>query len=108
MGKRFLDVGCGDDVPTAEIKTRWRRIVGVELSPDMIAAAVKGVSETSYVVVDSIARRPRSWRKLRERERARERDPQYSGIREAALSAQRKALPHSLLLRSPFPLVLEG
>lgn len=41
-----MDVGCGDGVLTAEIKARGCQVVGIDFAPDMIAAAVKKVSET--------------------------------------------------------------
>lgn len=44
-GERILDVGCGDGVLTAEIKARGCKVMGIDFAPDMIAAAVKRVSD---------------------------------------------------------------
>ena len=37
-------MGCGDGVLTAELKGRGCTVVGIDFSPDMVAAAVKRVS----------------------------------------------------------------
>jgi len=39
-GERILDLGCGDGVLTAQIAARGATVVGVDASPDMVAAAV--------------------------------------------------------------------
>eukprot|EP00904_Undaria_pinnatifida_P001222 jgi/Undpi1/110/HiC_scaffold_1.g00110.m1 len=40
-GECVLDVGCGDGVLTAELKARGCTVVGIDFSPNMVAAAVK-------------------------------------------------------------------
>jgi SAM-dependent methyltransferase len=39
-GERILDLGCGDGVLTAQIAARGATVVGVDASPEMVAAAV--------------------------------------------------------------------
>lgn len=43
-GECVLDVGCGDGVLTADLMGRGCTVVGIDFSPDMVAAAVKRVS----------------------------------------------------------------
>ncbi len=38
-GERILDLGCGDGVLTAELKTRGCDVLGVDISDDLLAAA---------------------------------------------------------------------
>ena len=38
-GERILDLGCGDGVLSQKIKTRGAEVVGIDASPDMVAAA---------------------------------------------------------------------
>jgi trans-aconitate methyltransferase len=38
-GERILDLGCGDGVLTEQLKNRGCRVIGVDASPGMIAAA---------------------------------------------------------------------
>ncbi|MET0288116.1 MAG: methyltransferase domain-containing protein [Pseudoxanthomonas sp.] len=43
-GERILDLGCGDGVLTAQLQARGATLVGVDASPDLVAAAiVRGV-----------------------------------------------------------------
>ena len=37
-------MGCGNGVLTADLKSRGCTVVGIDFSPDMVAAAVKRVS----------------------------------------------------------------
>ncbi|CAM9235782.1 unnamed protein product [Scytosiphon promiscuus] len=52
-GECILDVGCGDGVLTAELKARGCKVVGIDFSPDMIAAAVK--KDVEAYVMDASA-----------------------------------------------------
>ncbi|WDS37727.1 class I SAM-dependent methyltransferase [Pseudoxanthomonas sp.] len=40
-GERILDLGCGDGVLTAQLAASGARVIGVDASPELIAAAVE-------------------------------------------------------------------
>lgn len=40
-GERILDLGCGDGVLTAQLAARGATVIGVDASPDLVAAAVE-------------------------------------------------------------------
>lgn len=52
-GERVLDVGCGSGELTRAIADRGARVVGVDASPDMIAAARQGFPDLEFAVADA-------------------------------------------------------
>lgn len=54
-GERVLDLGCGTGVLTAEIAGRGAKIVGVDLSEEMIAQAKKKFPDLKFEVADARA-----------------------------------------------------
>lgn len=51
-------MGCGDGVLTAEIKAKGCKVVGIDFSPDMIAAAVKKVGFVRLACASLLDARP--------------------------------------------------
>ncbi len=51
-GERILDVGCGTGQLTAEIAQAGAEVVGIDLSPQMIAAARQNHPELQFAVAD--------------------------------------------------------
>ena len=53
--RRILDLGCGSALSTAELRRAYpkAKIVGVDLSPDMLAAAAKRLPEIKFVEGDA-------------------------------------------------------
>jgi trans-aconitate methyltransferase len=52
-GERILDVGCGDGTLTRQIVTRGATVLGIDNSPEMIAAArAKGMDAVQLSVAD--------------------------------------------------------
>ncbi len=52
-GERILDIGCGTGHLTAQIADSGARVVGVDRSPDMIAAARKAYPHLRFEVADA-------------------------------------------------------
>ena len=53
QGERILDVGCGTGHLTAQIADSGAQVVGVDRSPEMVAAARKAYPELQFEVADA-------------------------------------------------------
>ncbi len=54
-GERILDLGCGTGHLTAQIAESGAQVLGVDRSPEMIAAARKAFPNLKFVTVDATA-----------------------------------------------------
>src|SRR3984893_15967469 len=52
-GERILDIGCGTGHLTAQIAESGAQVVGVDRSPEMIAAAQKAYPNLQFEVADA-------------------------------------------------------